>query len=151
MSFKKHEYFPPSLKTVCGFWGSVTGIVLAAWGVSYFTKWELPFLYILLIIAGLFILNLIYNYHLEYKSFQDLLDRYNVLKNESDTAKSIKVTDKERGIELEVNGEQIKDPDLREIVHITLERYKHSNEEERKKWIQKGKDERDYYLEHHAW
>lgn len=143
MPFKKHEYFPPSLRAICSFWGIVLGLVLAAWGISYFVKWNIPFLYVLLIIAVLFILNLIYDYHLEYKAYQELNDKYNDLKNNDAVETSVKVKDAERGIELEVNGKPIKDQDLKEIVHITLERYEHSNEEERKKWIQQGKDEED--------
>lgn len=151
MSFKKHEYFPPSLKTICGFWGSLTGIVVAVWGVSYFTKWDLPFLYILLIIAGLFIANLIYDYHLEYEAYQSLHDRYSYLKNDSDGETSVRVKDKERGIHLKVDGNEITNPELKEIIHITLERYKHSNDEERKKWIQEGKEQEDNYILNSKW
>ncbi|HJE41189.1 MAG TPA: exosortase/archaeosortase family protein [Limosilactobacillus reuteri] len=139
MPFKEHKYFPPSLKSVCDFWCAVIGIVLAMWGISYFAKWNVPFIYILLAILGLFIINLVYNYHLEFQAFQELNDKYNDLKSESCERSTVKVKDKERGISLEINGKEIKNPQLKEIVQITLDRYKHSNEEERKKWIQEGR------------
>lgn len=125
--------------------------MLAAWAITYFNKWNLPFLYALLIIALLFFLNLIYDYHLEYQSFQELNDKYEDLKTEPDDSSSVSIEDKERGISLKVNGKIIDDPDLKEIIHITLERYKRSNEEERKKWIQQGKDEEDNYILTHKW
>lgn len=64
---------------------------------------------------------------------------------------AVKVKDKERGIYLMVDGEEIKSPELKEIIHITLERYKHSNEEERQKWIEEGKDQLTNYILHHKW
>lgn len=122
---------------MCTFWGTLIGIILG--GISFFTKWNVPFIYILLAILGLFIINLVYNYHLEFQAFQELNDKYNDLKSKSCERSIVKVKDKERGISLEINGEEIKNPQLKEIVQITLDRYKHSNEEERKKWIQEGR------------
>lgn len=151
MPFKEHKYFPPSLKSVCDFWCAVIGIVLAMWGISYFAKWNIPFLYILLIIVPLFIVNLIIDYHLEYRIYQELKDKYDDLKNEGSANSSVKVRDRERGIDLEVDGNKIVDPELKEIIHITLERYKHSNEEERKKWVQEGQKEMEDYIENGKW
>lgn len=121
------------------------------WGISYFAKWNIPFLYILLIIVPLFIVNLIIDYHLEYRIYQELKDKYDDLKNEGSTNSSVKVRDRERGIDLEVDGNKIVDPELKEIIHITLERYKHSNEEERKKWVQEGRKEMEDSIENGKW
>lgn len=86
------------------------------------------------------------------KSIESLKLQVNSLKGQAaHQAIKVKVKDKERGIELEVNGEEIKDPELKEIIHITLERYKHSNEEERKKWIQKGRKEMENSIENGKW
>ena len=151
MPFKEHKFFPPSLKSICSFWGTIIAIALTAWGISYFAKWNIPFLYILLIIIALFLVNLIIDYHLEYKTYQELKDKYDSVANEGSANSSIKVKDGERGINLEVNGNKIVDPDLKELVHITVERYKHSNEEERKKWIEEGRKEMEDYILNHKW
>ena len=104
-----------------------------------------------MIIISLFLVNLIIDYHLEYKTYQELKDKYDSVANEGSANSSIKVKDGERGINLEVNGSKIVDPDLKELVHITVERYKHSNEEERKKWIEEGRKEMEDYILNHKW
>lgn len=86
------------------------------------------------------------------KSIDSLKLQVNSLKEKvAHQAVKVKVKDKERGIELTVNGEEIRDPELKEIIHITLERYKHSNEEERKKLIEEGRKEMEDYMLNHKW
>lgn len=84
------------------------------------------------------------------KSIESLKLQVNSLKEKA-AHQAVKVKDKERGIYLMVDGKEIDNPELNEIIHITLERYKHSNEEERKKWIMKGKKREDDYLMNHKW
>lgn len=84
------------------------------------------------------------------KSIESLKLQVNSLKEKA-AHQAVKVKDKERGIYLMVDGKEIDNPELNEIIHITLERYKHSNEEERKKWIMEGKKREDDYLMNHKW
>lgn len=84
------------------------------------------------------------------KSIESLKLQVNSLKEKA-SHQAVKVKDKERGIYLMVDGKEIDNPELNEIIHITLERYKHSNEEERKKWIMEGKKREDDYLMNHKW
>ena len=74
---------------------------------------------------------------------KDYKENISSLKNKIDKLKeqnnklnsgTVKIKDNERGIYLEVNGKEIDNPQLKEMIQITLDRYKHSNEEERKKW-----------------
>ena len=74
---------------------------------------------------------------------KDYKENISSLKNKIDKLKeqnnklnsgTVKIKDNERGIYLEVNGKEIENPQLKEMIQITLDRYKHSNEEERKKW-----------------
>ena len=83
MRFKKHDYFPPSLKHICTFWGTIITIILTLWAISFFSNWNKLFLYLLLVVVVLLSINLIYNFHLEYENFQQLNDSYIELKDEN--------------------------------------------------------------------
>lgn len=84
------------------------------------------------------------------KNIESLTLQVNSLKEKA-AHQAVKVKDKERGIYLKVDGKEINNPELNEIIHITLERYKHSNEEERKKWIQEGRKEMEDAIENGEW
>ena len=73
------------------------------------------------------------NYKENVSSLKNKIDRLKEQNNKLSSG-TVKIKDDERGISLKVDGKEIENPQLKEIIQITLDRYKRSNEEERKKW-----------------